>query len=72
MKAALWQQKSLQELAELDAEISRIEHRTKNLAEQRALAEAHGTYPVPKYMSAAECATIVQNAAGRAMVAPAQ
>ena len=38
---------------------------------RRALAEAHGTYPVPKYMSAAECATIVQNAAGRAMVAPA-
>ncbi|WP_137144523.1 zinc ribbon domain-containing protein [Mycolicibacterium sp. CR10] len=40
MKAALWQQKSLHELAELDAEISRIEHRTKNLAEQRALEEA--------------------------------
>ena len=38
---------------------------------RRALAEAHGTYPVPKYMSAAECTTIVQNAAGRAMVAPA-
>lgn len=38
---------------------------------RRALAEAHGTYPVPKYMSAAECATIVQTAAGRAMVAPA-
>ena len=38
---------------------------------RRALAEAHGTYPVPKYMSAAECGTIVQNAAGRAMVAPA-
>ena len=37
---------------------------------RRALAEAHGTYPVPKYMSAAECTTIVQNAAGRAMVAP--
>jgi alcohol dehydrogenase class IV len=38
---------------------------------RRALAEAHGTYPVPKYMSAAECATVVQNASGRAMVAPA-
>lgn len=31
---------------------------------QRTLAEAHGTYPVPTYMSAAECATIVRRAAG--------
>jgi alcohol dehydrogenase class IV len=31
---------------------------------QRALAEAHGTYPVPTYMSAADCATIVRRAAG--------
>jgi alcohol dehydrogenase class IV len=37
---------------------------------RRAQAEAHGTYPVPKYMSAAECAKLVQNAAGRAMAAP--
>jgi alcohol dehydrogenase class IV len=36
---------------------------------QRALAEAHGTYPVPMYMSAADCATIVRRAAGRVMVA---
>ena len=36
---------------------------------RRALAEAHGTYPVPKYMSAAECATVVRRAAGRAEVA---
>ena len=36
---------------------------------RRALAEAHGTYPVPKYMSAADCTTIVRRAAGRAMVA---
>jgi len=36
---------------------------------QRALAEAHGTYPVPTYLSAADCATIVRRAAGRAMVA---
>ena len=36
---------------------------------RRALAEAHGTYPVPMYMSAADCATIVQRAAGRVMVA---
>lgn len=39
MKAEVPQQRSLLELAELDAEISRIEHRTKNLAEQRALEE---------------------------------
>ena len=36
---------------------------------QRALAEAHGTYPVPMYLSAADCATVVQRAAGRVMVA---
>jgi len=36
---------------------------------QRALAEAHGTYPVPTYMLAADCTTIVRRAAGRAMVA---
>ena len=36
---------------------------------RRALAEAHGTYPVPTYMSAADCATVVRRAAGRAMVA---
>ena len=38
---------------------------------RRALSEAHGTYPVPKYMSAAECATVVRRAAGRAQVAAA-
>jgi alcohol dehydrogenase len=36
---------------------------------QRALAEAHGTYPVPTYMSVADCTTIVRRAAGRAVVA---
>jgi len=36
---------------------------------KRALAEAHGTYPVPTYMSAADCATIVRRAAGRSTVA---
>ena len=36
---------------------------------QRALAEAHGTYPVPTYMSAADCTTIVRRAAGRVMAA---
>ena len=38
---------------------------------RRALSEAHGTYPVPKYMSATECATVVRRAAGRAQVAAA-
>jgi len=36
---------------------------------RRALAEAHGTYPVPVYMSAADCTTVVRRAAGKAMVA---
>ena len=44
MKAELWQQKSLHELAELDAEIARNEHRTKNLGEQRALDEAQAAH----------------------------
>ncbi len=39
MKAEVRQQQSLLKVAELDAEISRIEHRKKNLAEQRALEE---------------------------------
>jgi alcohol dehydrogenase class IV len=44
-----------------DADISEIV--------RRALAEAHGTYPVPKYMSTADCTTIVRRAAGLAIVA---
>jgi alcohol dehydrogenase class IV len=36
---------------------------------RRALAEAHGTYPVPTYMSAADCASVVRRAAGRATAA---
>jgi len=36
---------------------------------QRALAEAHGTYPVPAYMSAADCTAVVRRAAGRVTVA---
>ena len=36
---------------------------------RRALSEAHGTYPVPKYMTAAECATVVRQAGGLAEVA---
>jgi alcohol dehydrogenase class IV len=35
---------------------------------RRALAEAHGTYPVPKYMSDADCTAVVQRVAGRAAV----
>ncbi|MDY6996209.1 MAG: C4-type zinc ribbon domain-containing protein [Actinomycetota bacterium] len=43
MKADVSQQRSLLELAELDAEISRIEHRTKTLPEQAALETAQTT-----------------------------
>jgi len=35
----------------------------------RALAESHGTYPVPKYMSRADCTAVVERVAGR--LAPA-
>jgi alcohol dehydrogenase class IV len=31
----------------------------------RALAEAHGTYPVPKYMTRADCMAVVERVAGR-------
>ncbi|GJF09305.1 hypothetical protein NGTWS0302_23460 [Mycolicibacterium cyprinidarum] len=44
MKAEVTQQRSLLELMELDAEISRLEHRTKNLAEQRTLEEAQTSH----------------------------
>ena len=40
MKAEVSQQRSLLELAECDAEISRVEHRAKNLPEQTALDNA--------------------------------
>ena len=40
MKAEVSQQRSLLELAECDAEISRVEHRAKNLPEQAALQNA--------------------------------
>lgn len=39
MKAEVPQQQSLLELAELDASLSRLEHRDKNLAEQQRLEE---------------------------------
>lgn len=44
MKAEVVQQRSLLELAELDAELSRIEHRGKHLAEQQRLLEIQATH----------------------------
>ncbi|HEX2212698.1 MAG TPA: zinc ribbon domain-containing protein [Mycobacterium sp.] len=44
MKAEVAQQRSLLELAELDAELRRIEHRAKNLAEQQRLEEIQATH----------------------------
>ena len=44
MKAEVVQQRSLLELAELDAELSRIEHRAKNLTEQQRLAQAQAAH----------------------------
>jgi len=40
MKAEVTQQRLLLELAELDADVSRMQHRTKTLAEQRTLEDA--------------------------------
>ena len=44
MKAEVVQQRSLLELAELDAERSRIEHRAKNLPAQQQLEEAQAAH----------------------------
>jgi len=44
MKAEVVQQRSLLELAELDAEKSRIEHRAKNLVEQQRLEEVQASH----------------------------
>ena len=44
MKADVFQQHSLLQLAELDAEVSRAEHRTKNLPEQKAVGEAQASH----------------------------
>jgi uncharacterized protein len=44
MKAEVIQQRSLLELAELDAELSRIEHRAKNLPAQGQLQEAQSAH----------------------------
>lgn len=43
MKAEVAQQRSLLELAELDAGLTRLEHRAKNLAEQQRLEEVQAT-----------------------------
>jgi alcohol dehydrogenase len=32
---------------------------------RRALAEAHGTYPIPKYMSNSDCLDVINLVAGR-------
>ncbi|ULE32042.1 zinc ribbon domain-containing protein [Mycobacterium sp. IDR2000157661] len=44
MKAEVVHQRSLLELAQLDAELSRNDHRAKNLAEQRRVEEIQGTH----------------------------
>jgi predicted nucleic acid-binding Zn-ribbon protein len=44
MKAEVVQQRSLLELAELDAELSRIDHRSKHLAEQQRLEEVQAAH----------------------------
>jgi predicted nucleic acid-binding Zn-ribbon protein len=44
MKAEVVQQRSLLELAELDAELSRVEHRAKNLPEQQQVEMAQSAH----------------------------
>lgn len=44
MKADVFQQGLLLQLAELDAEVSRAEHRTKNLPEQKAVEEVQAVH----------------------------
>jgi predicted nucleic acid-binding Zn-ribbon protein len=44
MKAEVIQQRSLLELAEIDAELSRVEHRAKNLAEAAQVEEIQSTH----------------------------
>ena len=44
MKAEVMQQRSLLELADLDAELSRIEHRASHLAEQQRLEQAQAEH----------------------------
>ena len=44
MKADVMQQQSLLELTQLDAELSRIDHRAKNLAEEQRVEEIQATH----------------------------
>jgi predicted nucleic acid-binding Zn-ribbon protein len=44
MKAEVVQQRSLLELAQIDAELSRVEHRAKNLAEAKQLEEVQAAH----------------------------
>ena len=44
MKAEVVQQRSLLEMAELDAELSRIEHRAKHLSEHQQLEEVQAKH----------------------------
>jgi uncharacterized protein len=44
MKAEVVQQRSLLELADVDAELSRLDHRAANLAEQQALEQIKGRH----------------------------
>ncbi|CDQ43110.1 zinc ribbon domain-containing protein [Mycolicibacterium neoaurum] len=44
MKAAVTQQRSLLDLVELDAEMRRVEHRAKNLAEQQEFDRIHAEH----------------------------
>lgn len=44
MKASVAQQQLLAQLAEIDAELSRLEHRTKNLPEQKAVETAQAAH----------------------------
>jgi len=44
MKAEVVQQRSLLQLAEIDAELSRIDHRSKNLAEQQRLEQTQAEH----------------------------
>jgi predicted nucleic acid-binding Zn-ribbon protein len=46
MKAEVTQQRSLFELAQVDAELGRIEHRSKNLPEQQAVEELQSEHAV--------------------------
>jgi len=61
------------EIRELNANIG-IPHTIEQITDddipqivQRALAEAHGTYAVPSYLTASECTAVVKRAAGRAL-----